>query len=525
MSRIWLILVLISSISGVLFVTGCKNTPSTAPSATYTPNGMTTPTPGSSSEVMNPSTPTSISNTSEPPVKNEQKVSSLASKNLEITLASTKEGFRIDHDETFGFYLMQTLPTPRGDAVLHVVRRMDQSTANDAWFRKDLVLIKPETKEVQIYTLMNGYTTDSYSTDSITQVLGFIDQEHIIYAAIHGDQDTPTTYNIEKMNVYSGEMEVLFNNQPDNVSPDFYMPGWLNDKKEKLVINSFKEGTTWVFDLLNHNVIKLEEKFKNTWPQFALFPSPDGNLFWYHGKLYNIQGQLIYAPNSLGRIELGLYWSPDSRYTVRHFANDDKPENLLSGGENGILTPQSLTINDRTGKIVQQVETNDPKVHLELVGWISDQQAAVIQYYEIDRSRPEDDQKTKVNYKLMNLLTGVQKTLSPTKLEDLTSSTKSRVRTYSCCTAPEIPFFVDTNNSTFWRSEDRAIYLGQFTSGEHVWNVVDHRHAMTKIYVFSPLTKKIRTLEDKKTISDIRLFLKSWVFDTGNLTYQKLEMK
>ncbi|WNR42998.1 hypothetical protein [Paenibacillus roseipurpureus] len=90
---------------------------------------------------------------------------------------------------------------------------------------------------------------------------------------------TPTTYNIEKMNVFSREKEVLFENQPDNVSPDFYRPGWLNDKKDKIVINSFKEGITWVFNLLNHSVAKPEKRFNNTWPQWAIFNSECETFF------------------------------------------------------------------------------------------------------------------------------------------------------------------------------------------------------------------------------------------------------
>jgi hypothetical protein len=518
--RIWLILIFISCISGVLFVSGCKNTTSTAPTATNTPNEIATPTPISSPEVTNPSTPTSVSNTSQPTANTEQKVSSLASKNLEITLTSIKEGFRIDHDEAFGFYVMQTLQTPRGDAVIHIVRRMDSYPENnDVWFRKDLMLIKPETKEVQIHTLMYGHTKDSYSTDSITQVLGFVDQEHVVYAAIHGDQETPTTYNIEKMNVYTGEKEVLFENQPDNVSPDFYMPGWLNEKKDKLVINSFKGGITWVFDLLNHKVVKLEEKFENTWPQFALFPSQDRNLFWYHGALYDLQGQQIYKPKPLGKIELGLSWSPDSDYTVRHFANDDKQEDFLSGGENDILSPQSLTIHDRTGKIVQQVKTNSPKVHLELVGWMPEKQTAVIQYYEIDRSRPMDEQKTNVKYKVMNLLTGVQKTLISAKLEELHSIT--RVITSTCCSIQGWPFFVDLENGIFWISDQRANYLGQKSNGEYLWSVVNYVKGITQLYTFSPLTKKLNLIiEENKTLPNIQLLLNRWIFDSDNLTYR-----
>jgi hypothetical protein len=500
-------------------ILGCKNNPAEPPLVVVQLPEITKEdigTPRSEDPVPVPDKPPVAT---DPPPSNKPISLQLADSNLELTLVETEQGFRLDYTKSFGTHIMQTLATPRGDAIVHVIRRT-HSSAIEETFRKELIVVEPDEKKFHIHTLMNGQTTDSYATDTLTNIFGFMDEEHIVYAAVHGKPGTRTTYNIEKLNVYTGEKEVLFENEPDNVSPDFYMPGWLNDNRDRLFINSFSKGKAWVYDLLDRKAVLLEQRFESSWPYFAVLRSPDGERFWYHGKLYDLYGQLIADPESVGNVQLNSFWSPDSQFSARHYAYETGIEHSMDGGEGDIIGPQGLVVMDRTGKIVHQIETEDSLDHLELAGWIPDKQIAVLQYYEIDRSQPTNDQKTKVTYKTLNLLTGEIKRLAYIKLEQL--NVLDRVMTWSWRSPHDWPFFVDLDSNTYWRSPERATYLGQLSGGEHVWRTNDYGKGVSTIYSFSTSTRETTILDEEHTLLDINLYMNRWLVDPGNLNYKRV---
>jgi hypothetical protein len=491
----------------ILFLTGvilgCENKPAEPPLVVDKPPGIVkedSATPRSEDPEPVPDKPPVAT---DPPPSNKPISLQLSDSNLELTLVETEQGFRLDYSKGFGAYVMETLATPRGDAIIHVIRRT-HSSAIEETFRKELVVVEPNNKKFHIHTLMNGQTADSYATDSLTKIFGFMDEEHVVYAAVHGKPGTRATYNIEKLNVYTGEKQIMFENDPDNVSPDFYIPGWLNDKRNKVFINSFSEGKTWVYDLANRKAVLLEQRFESSWPYYAVLRSPDSEMFWYHGKLYDLYGQLVADPVPVGKVQLSSFWSPDSRFSVRHYAYETGMEHRMDGGESDIIGAQGLVIMDRIGKTVHQVETDDIKVHIELAGWIPDKKIAVLQYYEIDRSRPMDDQKTKVTHKKLNLLTGEITKLTTAKLEQM--NVFDRVMTWSWRSPPDWPFFVDLDSNTYWRSPERATYLGQLSGGEHVWRTNDYGKGVSTIYSFSTSTRETTILDEEHTLSDINLY-------------------
>ncbi|MCR8633985.1 hypothetical protein [Paenibacillus radicis (ex Xue et al. 2023)] len=444
----------------------------------------------------------------------------LAESSLKLCVSDTPKGFRIVLNDADNGYVMQTLSTPSQDAVVHVVRRTEQFNG-ETHYRKDLLVVRPESKSVQNYMLMYGSTADSYITDSVTELFGFLDAEHIIYVAVHGTPETETFYNVEQMNIYTGEKKVLFDKQPEQASPDFFMPGWLNYSKDKLILPTFSEGKLSVYDLDQGSFHVSDDRFPSTWPRYSILRSPDGERFWHKDKLYFLDGSLLSDPSLPGSIGLNVSWSPDNRYLVRHYAFEDGAEHWMTGGESDILAPQGLMIMDESGKIQHQIETPGGGIHLELAGWMPDLEIALIRYFEIDKKLQTEDQKTSVSYKTLNLLSGTLSELKNVNLEELTN--QDQVYTWSPYTeAYDPPFFVDLENGTYWRSGENAYYLGYTVDKGHIWKTIDYNQSTTNFYSLSPKDGKKKEIFQAHTINSINLYLNDWIIEDTSLTYTSL---
>ncbi|MEB3100355.1 hypothetical protein [Ferviditalea candida] len=66
------------------------------------------------------------------------------------------------------------------------IRRTEAKSAKEAWYRKDVLVIDPNTKLFHVYPLSNAWVTDEYSADSLAGLIGFMDEESIIYVADMG---------------------------------------------------------------------------------------------------------------------------------------------------------------------------------------------------------------------------------------------------------------------------------------------------------------------------------------------------
>ncbi len=443
----------------------------------------------------------------------------LTDKALNASLTDTSRGFRIELEDARRWIVMQSISAPRKDVMVHVLRITEQ-VENATWYRKDILIVDPDSKTVRTLKLMHGCTYDSYTTDTVTGSIGFLDDEHIVYVAVHGTADTSTTYNIEKINIYTGETTVLFEKQPEHASPDFFTPGWLNSGRNKLALPSFREGKLRVYDLNQLTVTVPEQRFPSFWPYYAIHRSPDGDRLWHDGKLYDLAGNLLAEPELKGSIGLGVSWSPDNRYSAMHYAYEDGVEHRLPGGESDIIAPQGLMFLDPSGGVVHRLETNGSKVHLELIGWVPERQTAIVQYYEIDKKLQPEDPKTNVTYQALNLVSGAVTPLTLANVENLNKL--DYAETWSHYSAPYgHPFFADLDSGTYWRFEERSDYLGLTEDGGHIWSTIDYRKGMTVFYHLSPLTRTLERLFEEQTINTTKLHIDRWLMEEHSLTYMR----
>lgn len=422
------------------------------------------------------------------------------------------DGFQVLFADGEDAFVTQSMPTPRRDAVVHVIQRSVDSAAGGE-YRKDLLLVRPEQQGVQSYEMMRGWSDDLYTTSSGSIVYGFLDEEHVIYMAVHGTADTPTSYSIDMINVYSGERTTLFADQPDNPSTDFFADGWLSADKRKLVVVTFDGGEVYVFDLQGKTRYTLEQKFPSQWPAFAISRSPDGERFWYQGNLYDLEGRMLAAwPQSdMGRYRLETRWSPDSQYAAQHYTNEDGPEHRITGGAYDVTAPQGIALLDRSGQILHRLET-EGKLHLELVGWLPQQQAAVVQSYELDPgNKPMEQQRIKVEYKAVDIRSGQSRTLAAGELDSL-SQVERVVAWYSYTEASDDMLFVDAEKALYWRP-DGNVSFGSHLSGTETywWGILDSDRDETAVYRLEAAERKIEPVFREQRLRGELMLNRWWI--------------
>lgn len=447
---------------------------------------------------------------------------------LRIELIDNAEGFTLQPYDLANIIskarYFQTLQSPNQDAILHILTReeaRDFNEPNPFWQRTDLIVVQPANKLVQSYILWNGYTSDISSTASITNVIGFLDNEHIIYVALNDEPAGTTSYRIEKMNIFNGNKTILFDQQPAHIAPDFYVAGWLTKDKDKLVISSYSEGKVQIYDLNQNTVFTMDQHFPNPWPKFSIMRSPDGLQFWSDGHLYTLDGKQTKIPSLPGPISLDILWSPDSQYAARHYAKDDSPEHQLSGGESDILVPQGIQIVNQVGKLILEVKPEQINQHVEVVGWLVEPQIAIVQQYEIGEANGAHI-RTQSSYHAVNMLTGSKSRLSAVGLDKL--NTLSRVNVWSPFTGEYgIPMYVDMENKTYWRTASDN-YSQVYNSENHsIWNEWDAESGQTRAYNLSTSSKKLTELSVGSSESYSRLFQNGWLIDGSSLSYTKVE--
>jgi hypothetical protein len=443
----------------------------------------------------------------------------IAEKAIQAIFMDIPRGFQVNLVDAGDVVSMQTLAVPNQEAVVHVVRRTEPAE-NGTWYRKDLLIINPDTRAVRTMMLMSGLTSDSYTTDSVTDVFGFLDEEHIIYVAVHGSAIQDTSYNVEKLNINTGEKTVLYERNPAHISPDFYAQGWLNDKKDTLVLPAFSKGTVDVFKLNQTIVSLLEKRFPSTWPMYSISRSPGGERFWHEGKLYDFGGHLLVDPLPEGSFRLGVSWSPDNRFSAHYYAFEDGDEHRMVGGESDIVAPQGLVISDQFGRTIQRLETKGTSTHLEIAGWIRERETAIVHYYGIDKNKPLENQRADNRYRALQLRTGNLSELEAAEMYDLDEW--ERVETWSPYSRfSDQIFAADLNNGKYWRSEEKGTYLGDTKDGDFLWRTIDYDAGKSVFYRLSPATKTIEQLFEG-SVNSYSMLYNNWLISDIDLNYMEI---
>jgi hypothetical protein len=460
-------------------------------------------------------------------------VSSLSDRKLTLSILPTDDGFQVTHGNEPDFHVMQTVAAPDGKSVIQIVRRLDTSGTSN-WYRRDAVVITPETKELHIYPLMNALVTDGYSVDSIVNTVGFSDEQHLIFIAVHGDAETKQVfYTIEALNVLTGQKEILFDHQPQNVQPDFYAQQWLNRKGDLLVVQSYKNGTIWVYDLKSKTVRTLKEKYPNRWPTLSVFPSPDGELFWYDGKLFNLQEK------KLANMEKGnqltqyppFQWRQDSVYSIYHYTFDDNSNNIIGGEETTIIAPQGFKVINRQGEIVRKIEVEKGSPwRLELEGWILGEELAIIHYYQLERKSENNSPNIiKSQYKVLDMKTGVVTPLQPTSsIEAIDQPFWLQSSGLSNPSQQKLIAF-DSNHNLYWSFEKQVepLNVKSFSrywsfekqlndkSSSRYWVQYDNSNGTVSLFHYASQTHKLRQIFLNKAQNPVMVIGDRWVIDTG----------
>lgn len=445
-------------------------------------------------------------------------VSSLSDRKLTLSVLPTEDGFQVTHGNEPDFHVMQTLEAPDGKSVVQIIRRMETSDTSN-WYRRDAVVITPGTKELHIYPLMNALVTDDYSVDSIANAVGFSDEQHLIYIAVHGDAETKRVfYTIEALNVLTGQKEILFDHQPQDVQPDFYAQKWLNRKGDMLVIQSYKNGTMWVYDLKSKTVRTLKEKYPNGWPTFSVFPSPDGELFWFDGKLFNLQEKELVNMEKGNQLTQypPFQWRQDGVYSIYHYTFDDNSNNIIGGEDTAIIAPQGFKVINRQGEIVQKIEVEKGSPwRLELEGWISGEDLAVIHYYQLERKTESNSPKIIMSqYKLLNLKTGLLTPLqSASSIEVIDQPFWLQSSGLSNPSQQKLAA-IDSNHNHYWSFQQQVEPLNVNSSSRY-WVQYDNSNGTVSLFQYASQTHKLRKIFLNKAQNPAMVIGDRWVIDTG----------
>lgn len=454
--------------------------------------------------------PPHLPNTPEPPPS--EILPTPVFKDLTVTLVPSKNGFKIEPENKDGnFGVMQTLQIPNSPKIAHIIRKIDMNESHEGRFRESAVIINPDTQEIQIYSMMNAPITDEYSVDSVARVYGFMDDQRMVYVAVHGDDKTnKTTYSIDTLNVETGQTETLFVDQPNDISQDFFTNGWLNEQKDTLILSSYKGGQMWVFDLIQKTSRLMKSSYPNTWPQFSVHPAPNGNSFWFGENLYDLQEKII-TKLDMGKgfwMYPAIQWRKDSQYMAFPYTLNQDSINILGGEDSMIIAPQGIKFMDSKGKVVQKIEMGKTSPwRVDVAGWVTGKDYAVLQYYQLQLKSGEDTpSKINLSYKLINLKTGkltplqqvnnIEQIVQPAWLE----STQSLIT-------------VDLINNRFWSFNQPVTHLVNNTSDKPIWVHFDYGTFVASVYQYSDKTHQINKQLLEKTQSIEFVLANKWIVD------------
>jgi hypothetical protein len=435
-------------------------------------------------------------------------------KDLSVTLVPSKFGFKLEPEDKDGnFYVAQTLQAPNSPKVIQIMRKIDNDGTKEGRYRESAIVIHPDTQEIHIYSLMNAPITDGYSVDSVARVYGFIDDQRMVYVAVHGDDKThKTTYSIDTLNIETGRMETLFANQPNDISQDFFTRGWLNEQHDTLVLSSYKGGQMWVFDLIHKTSRLLKGSYSNTWPLQAVQPAPNGNYFWFEDKLYDLYGKVI-AKIDRGKgltMHPAVQWRKDSQYMIFPYTLNEDSENIL-GGEDGIIiiAPQGIKLMNSVGKVVQKIEMSKISPwRVELIGWITGKDYAVLQYYQLQINAESPPIPTKLSYKLLNLVTGELTNLQQEKNIDQIVQ-----RSWLLDSTQQQPFAVDLIHGRYWMFEQPITQLISSSANNPIWAHIDYETLVASLYQYSDKNQQMnKQLVEKTQIIEL-LSANKWIID------------
>lgn len=315
-------------------------------------------------------------------------------------LKETVNGLRLDWDKTLypDVTIMQTLESPNANKLaVHLVRRLAYVKEREQ-FLMDAVIVDPMGGGLRTVPLADMQTNDgmdSYTANSFVLGHGF-DRDERLILTMPMKREGKTQYDLQSLDIRTGIISLLVPNVIPDPNPDWLAKGWLSSEGDTLYMNLYESGELWEAKLDTGDVRKLAGSFANQWPNFSLFPSPDGERFIYWGKkgdlgLYTAEGKQLakLSGNEGYHSRPPVAWSPDGRSFTMETTPDQNEAYIISKGENGFYTfaPKSVLVFDRDGQQMAEIQAESfkPGVHIEFTGWLADNSAAVLHAYTLER--------------------------------------------------------------------------------------------------------------------------------------------
>lgn len=441
---------------------------------------------------------------------------------LTIQFKETEDGFTLHFDGGLDHYSMKSLFSP---AIHHAelsvqLTSREISDDNLSIVRQDIVVVHPDTMAYYTFPLFEAIVNDTYSVSSVARIFDFVDPMHVVYVAVIGNdkENGEFTYSVEKMNIISGEKEVIVAALPDVSKEIGYWRGWFSENKTTLnLIGTL--GQMWTVELDSGDVMMAETMFRNDWPFFNSTPSPDGELFWYmntsnrHYELYDKYGQLI------DRIPFGtgydaypaLLWSPDSRYASYAFTYERDGEHVIMEGEAYIFAPQEVHVYDDEGKLLYDVSTEIVDLdYVDVAGWLPDHDKALLHYYDLERENVFNETVvTKVNssYALLDLVSGQIKPLTiKSTINSLSSYERAQLDGYNHI------YLIDLDEQLIWTSDTPVSSLSSMNDEQMFWYEVDAQtNRLYTLYMLNTLTGALESMTFDAYSPTINLLANRWL--------------
>lgn len=422
---------------------------------------------------------------------------------LTIHFIEAEDRITLQFDEKPDHYSRHSIFSPSINHAELSVQLISREISDDdlSIVRQDIVVVNPDATAYHTFPLFEAIVNDTYTVSSVKRILDFVDPLHIVYVAAVGNdkEGGEFEYSVVKMNIISGEKEIIVAELPDVSKEIGYWRGWFSENKKTLnIIGSL--GEMWVVDLGNGEVKLAETVFRNDWPFFNSTPSPNGEMFWYmntsnrHYELYDKYGQFIdHFPFGTGYDAYpALQWSPTSRYATYAFTYERDGKHVIMEGEAYIIAPQEVRVYDDVGKLLYELSTEHmDKDYVEVAGWLPEHDKALLHYYNLERENVFNETAvTKVNssYALLDLSSGQIEPLTiKSNIDSLRSYERAQLDGYNHL------YLIDLDELFIWASDTPVSSLSSANVEQIFWYEVHSENY--RQYTLNMLAKQSGVLE------------------------------
>lgn len=451
---------------------------------------------------------------------------------LAVSLTPSANGFEFFIDEPYSPFLQLTLQMDGNDHITHVVRRMD---SRQEWtlYRQDLVVVYPGAGRADVFPMTNAYITDEYSVDSLGYACRYADSEHLLCPSATGDvPGEQSAFQIIRIHVRTGEKEVLFDQHPKSVEPDFYALSRIasNGNGQRFVASSFTGGELWVYDLQQQTAKKHEAKYTGTWPLATLFPSPDGNLIWYAEgeelRLFDLDGNhltVFTRPEGYGQYP-PILWSTDGEYATYPYTFERTDKAVIESEEGGMrIAPEGILVFDRSGQQIQDLKVaEESNRHLEIMGWLPSNGLAILHVFELDRQSGQIPEKINSSYELVDVRTGVRTSLETVPISELKRPIPIKVPSPGYQAETEL-VILDPDLKQMWMSDRPVVLFHDLESPYMYWIAPDYRASESIVYRYSPEDSELKEARIDRIMRDTAI-QGNWLAGHDGLTVYYMDL-